>query len=252
MVGMPTVPTPYEPNPHYPTVGGSVTTGWDMPIAELSSMVGDGPTTLAIDGPAAVDWDHLVEEIGRATPGLAVTWFDVRRCLVPWPELVRRTASVALADDPDFDHLATGDLTQLFDQLPAPPRARCRPHHRLRSGRRTGPARRAVVRRSAETLCRGSDLSGRWRQPRQICGGRSGDHQAAVLHRLAAARSASRRDLAACRSLVRSAAAVDAGVHRSVDAAADRGGARRADLSGLGPRSTPRPGAATGGSASWT
>jgi mannose-6-phosphate isomerase class I len=120
---MPTVPPPYEPNPHYPTVGGSVTTGWDMPIAELSSMVGNGPTTLAIDGPAAVDWEHLVEEIGRATLGLAVTWFDVRRCLVPWPELVRRTASVALADDPDFDHLATADLAQLFDQLPAPPPA---------------------------------------------------------------------------------------------------------------------------------
>ena len=189
-------------------------------------MVGSGPTTLAIDGPAAVDWDHLVEEVGRATPGLAVTWFDVRRCLVPWPELVRRTASVALADDPDFDHLATGDLAQLFDQLPAPQPPDAGLTIALRSGRRTGSARRAVVRRSAETLCRGSDLSGRWRQPRQVCGGRSGDHQAAVLHRLAAARSASRRDLAACRSLVRSAAAVDAGVHRSVDAAADRGGAR--------------------------
>jgi hypothetical protein len=95
-----------------------VTTGWEAPLAE----VGTGPMTLAIDGPAAVDWDRVVEQIGRATPATAVKWFDVRRRMVGWPEVVRRTASVALADDRDFDRLATGDLAQLFDQPPAPPR----------------------------------------------------------------------------------------------------------------------------------
>ncbi len=107
----------YEPNPCYASVGGMVSAGWDGPVAELP----DRPFVLAVDGPAVLDWDRVVAGVCRALSdlGVAVLRLDVRDWYVPWPEVVQATASPALAEDPDFDRLASGDLAQLFRELPA-------------------------------------------------------------------------------------------------------------------------------------
>ena len=111
----------YEPNPCYATVGGTVMTGWHEPVQALEPA---GPVVLAVDGPSVLDWpgvvDQLCLELQRA--GRTPETLDVRASWAPWPEVVRRTSSPELADDPHFERLADGDLSQLFDTLPAPER----------------------------------------------------------------------------------------------------------------------------------
>ena len=112
----------YERNPHYPPVGGGVAVGWDDPAAQLPGH----PMVLALDGPAILDWDAVVDGLCRSllARGSETTRLDLRDWFAPWPEILRRTTSAALADDPDFERLPTGDLRQLFRELPttqAPP-----------------------------------------------------------------------------------------------------------------------------------
>jgi mannose-6-phosphate isomerase class I len=80
-----------------------------------------GPLILALDGPAVLDWrkvaDDLCEEIRRA--GSTAACVDIRTCYAPWDDIVQRTSSAGLADDPDFDRLAEGGLGALFDDLPS-------------------------------------------------------------------------------------------------------------------------------------
>lgn len=112
------VPRPaYEPNPCYATVGGVVATGWGEPVAQLP----DQPIVLAVDGPALLDWDRVVDGLGQAlyARGATVQRLDLRAWYAPWPEIVQATTSPRLAEDPDFDRLAGGDLRQLFPCLPA-------------------------------------------------------------------------------------------------------------------------------------
>jgi mannose-6-phosphate isomerase class I len=66
---------------------------------------------LAIDGPAALDWEHLLS----ALPGRPAV--DVRMFHPPWSEVERRTANGA-ADDPVFRRLWDGSLADLFGELP--------------------------------------------------------------------------------------------------------------------------------------
>lgn len=110
----------YEPNPRYPAVGGGVATGWDEPVAQLPAE----PVVLAIDGPSALEWDSVIDDLASAlhARGATTQRLDVRAAMKPWQQIVRDTTSVELADDPDFDRLAGGRLAQLFDELPAPVR----------------------------------------------------------------------------------------------------------------------------------
>ena len=115
----------YQPNPCYPTHGGVVQIGWHEPVDALR----DGtPLVLALDGPAVLDWAPLVDDLSQALEGLETTTarLDVRDWYAPWPEVVRRTTSPELADDPHFERLAEGELSRVFDVLPTP--------HRPRSG----------------------------------------------------------------------------------------------------------------------
>ena len=61
---------------------------------------------------------------GSARSRIATTRLDLRNWFSPWPEILRATTSTVLADDPDFERLPTGELRQLFQELPtthAPP-----------------------------------------------------------------------------------------------------------------------------------
>jgi mannose-6-phosphate isomerase class I len=113
------VTAPYEPNPCFPVVGRPVAVGWREPVSELS-LGSAGPLVLALDGPAVLDWqdvvDDLCAEILRA--GSAAMCVDIRTRYAPWDEVVHRTSSTELADDADFDRLAEGGLADLFDEVP--------------------------------------------------------------------------------------------------------------------------------------
>ncbi|MGI5133463.1 hypothetical protein [Streptomyces sp. CA-106110] len=52
----------YQPNLRYPALGGVVTPGWSALVATLP----DRPITLAIDGPAALDWSADVKLLNSA------------------------------------------------------------------------------------------------------------------------------------------------------------------------------------------
>ena len=91
----------YDPLPSYPARGGRVEPG----LPPLPRGV------LAIDGPAALDWERLLAGLpGRPT-------VDVRTFHPPWGEVERRTAD-GTADDPVFRRLWSGSLADLFDELP--------------------------------------------------------------------------------------------------------------------------------------
>ena len=80
----------YERNPHYPPVGGVVAAGWDDPVAHLPRH----PMVLAVDGPAILDWNAVVDGLCRALQarGSATTRLDLRDWFSPWPEILRATS----------------------------------------------------------------------------------------------------------------------------------------------------------------
>ncbi|MER8046713.1 class I mannose-6-phosphate isomerase [Streptomyces sp. NPDC094032] len=103
----------YDREPRYRPVGGTVGTGWDGLVASLPTR----GVTVAVDGPAVLDWDLLAKEVLRALSvrGAAVRAVDVRRLYAPWEKIVERTASGPLADDPFYLPLARNPLSDLFD-----------------------------------------------------------------------------------------------------------------------------------------
>jgi len=114
---MPAVPAPaYEQNPCYPPVGGEVAVGWAEPASQLP----EHSWVLAVDGPALLAWDRVVDGLCRLLDarGTATRRVDLRGWLAPWAEVVRATAFPPLANDPDFDRMADGELRQLFSELP--------------------------------------------------------------------------------------------------------------------------------------
>jgi hypothetical protein len=106
-------PRPYEAEPCYPPLGGTVTAGWP---ALLDALPSDGGT-LAIEGPVIGHWAELTAGLGAALAGrgLRVEVVPAGNWLRPWPEIERLTSSARLRDDPDFDTLAAGALADLFD-----------------------------------------------------------------------------------------------------------------------------------------
>ena len=106
----------YDPTPHYAPIGQRVSSGWSSAAATLPQP----PLILALDGPPSVSWESVVPRLlaAIAERGVHGTIVDVRPRMLPWPEIVRRTSSAELADDPDFASLCSGTLADLFDALP--------------------------------------------------------------------------------------------------------------------------------------
>lgn len=104
-------PRLYERNPRYPATGGTVVNGWDAAVAPLP----DRPTVLAVDGPAALDWDGAAQGIARAlrARSVEVTVVDVRD---HWaPAAVERLCVPDAEADRFFLPLAEFEMGDLFD-----------------------------------------------------------------------------------------------------------------------------------------
>lgn len=109
--------TVYEPNPCYPGSGAGARHGYDTAVRTIIR-----GTVLAVDGPAAVDWDAVATGISDALTarGYAVEQLDLCGHFAAWEDILARTASQELADDPDFATLSEASLADFFDTLPAP------------------------------------------------------------------------------------------------------------------------------------
>jgi mannose-6-phosphate isomerase class I len=75
---------------------------------------------LAVDGPAAVDWDTVAARIrgDLADRDLASQYIDMRGHFAAWPDILKLTASALLEDDPDFAPLSQAGLADFFAELP--------------------------------------------------------------------------------------------------------------------------------------
>lgn len=106
----------YEAEPCH-VITGRVEAGYRSAVAGLTP-----GTVLAVDGPAAVDWEAVAAGIGRALAArrIPVKQVDMREHLAAWPEILRRTASAVLHDDPDFAPLSQAGLVDFFAAVPEP------------------------------------------------------------------------------------------------------------------------------------
>ena len=104
----------YEAEPCH-AVTGAVGTGYRAAAAALEPGL-----VLAVDGPAAVDWDRVVVGVcgALADRGLAIERVDVREHFAEWPDILKLTASALLEDDPDFAPLSQAGLADFFAVLP--------------------------------------------------------------------------------------------------------------------------------------
>ena len=117
------VARPYSATPCYPPAGRPVACGWDALAASLHS----GVSRLAIDGPVVAGWADLVKGLGKALEhrGFEAEFRGTEAWLLPWRRIEEMTSSYELRDDPDFDYLASGRLSELLRPPPgleAPPR----------------------------------------------------------------------------------------------------------------------------------
>ncbi|WP_337308932.1 hypothetical protein [Candidatus Aeolococcus gillhamiae] len=87
--------------------------GWAA-LAELATRV----RVLAVDGPEIAPWDELVDQVQRllGEHGVIVETLDARHGMASWTTIVALTSSTELADDPDFESLASVALEDLFEQ----------------------------------------------------------------------------------------------------------------------------------------
>lgn len=106
----------YDWLPHYAPVGGSVLVGWDAVVGSL----GRFGQVVAIDGPAVLDWAGLRRGLGEsfARRDQPVEFIDTRDWFAAWPEILSRTESRSLLEDPDFAPIPEATLSQFFDALP--------------------------------------------------------------------------------------------------------------------------------------
>ena len=129
----------YELEPRYPVIGGAITRGFGPLADELSRMASTvaarhvpgatdrpgwaaWPPMVALDGPAAVDWRGLAEQLGAELRrrNVAHRLIDARMRLAGFAEIVRRTESATLRDDPVFATTFAGRLEDLL--APGAPR----------------------------------------------------------------------------------------------------------------------------------
>ena len=106
------VARPYVATPSYPPAGRPVACGWDVLAASLRR----GVSTLAIDGPVVAGWPDLVKGLGKALDqrGFEAKFVETATWALPWKRVEELTSSYELRDDPDFDHLASGQLGDLL------------------------------------------------------------------------------------------------------------------------------------------
>ncbi|MFF4305144.1 class I mannose-6-phosphate isomerase [Streptomyces sp. NPDC001601] len=104
----------YDAEPCH-SITGEVGTGYRDALAGLAPGL-----VLAVDGPPAVDWETVAAGIGDAlaASGVAAKRIDMREHFAPWPDILARTASAVLADDPDFAPLSRAGLADFFTGLP--------------------------------------------------------------------------------------------------------------------------------------
>ncbi|WP_328491631.1 hypothetical protein OHS59_01990 [Streptomyces sp. NBC_00414] len=107
----------YDPHPSYEPVDGQVTEGWPAAVAALPP----GPLVLAVDGPAALDWDALADGLTAALrlAGREAQRSDVRDHYAP-SAAERIAAPPHPADDPFFAPLSQARAADLFDSVPRP------------------------------------------------------------------------------------------------------------------------------------
>lgn len=107
----------YDRNPRYRPTGGDVHSGW----SGLAEGVAARGTTIAVDGPAALDWELFAKRVRTAFEerGAQVRMVDVRGSYASWEKIVEQTASGPLADDPFLLPLAAHAMADLFDEVPA-------------------------------------------------------------------------------------------------------------------------------------
>ncbi|MFD8685857.1 class I mannose-6-phosphate isomerase [Streptomyces sp. NPDC059651] len=111
-------PRPYERNPRYAATGGTVVTGWAAAAADLPT----ASTVLALDGPAALDWEAAAGSLAAAlrARGSEVTLCDVRDL---WSAAaVERLCVPGAGADPFFLPLAEFSMSDLFETPPVQPR----------------------------------------------------------------------------------------------------------------------------------
>jgi mannose-6-phosphate isomerase class I len=104
---------PYSPTPRYPVVGGEIARGHAALAKVIAS---ERPGVLAVDGPAAADWDTFIGSLHDALGVLAITprLVDTRDRFADWAEIVRRTESPKLRADPVFARVPTMAIDSLF------------------------------------------------------------------------------------------------------------------------------------------
>ena len=112
----------YDPSPCYVPVGGTVVSGWDA----VAAAVPEATRVVAVDGPAALDWDRVILHLAAALDrrGRGVDLADMRRHFHPWGSILEVTRPRELPDDPDFAPLATVEMRALLASLPT---LRCGP-----------------------------------------------------------------------------------------------------------------------------
>jgi mannose-6-phosphate isomerase class I len=108
----------YEADPCH-AVGAPVGAGYRAAVSTLAP-----GSVLAVDGPAAVDWEAVAAGIQDmlAERGIAAKQLDLRGHFAAWPEILALTASAELAHDPHFAPLSRAGLADFFTALPAPDR----------------------------------------------------------------------------------------------------------------------------------
>jgi mannose-6-phosphate isomerase class I len=107
----------YDAEPRYPLSTGTVEHGFEPLVADVEHRAA---RVVALDGPAAVHWQEVVESLAAA---LGAETVDMRRHHVSWEEVRRRTSDSELPGDPVFARLCTRSLTDLVDELPPLPEA---------------------------------------------------------------------------------------------------------------------------------
>lgn len=105
-------PRGYDPLPYYRPVDGAVLSGWSI-LADLAART----RVLAVDGPEIAPWSALVDHLRDrlSQQGVPVHIVDARDGMASWEKILTATASAELADDPDFEVLASGSLADLFE-----------------------------------------------------------------------------------------------------------------------------------------